>query len=137
LGEPAWANDPRYADNPARVASRVELTAALQARFRTRSSETWLSELRKAGVPCGPVRTLDQVFADPQTAARNMRIRMPSPFVKDGELDLLGNPLQLSASPVSYRRPPPGLGAHTDEVLEQLLGGDDPDVQAARNAGVL
>ena len=137
LGEPAWAQDPRYADNPARVASRAELTRELQARFRTRNSETWLAELRKAGVPCGPVRTLDQVFADPQTAARNMRIRMPSPFVKAGELDMLGNPLQLSASPVSYRRPPPGLGAHTDEVLEQLLGGDDPDVRAAREAGVL
>jgi crotonobetainyl-CoA:carnitine CoA-transferase CaiB-like acyl-CoA transferase len=137
LGAPEWATDARYATNPARVASRVELTHALSARFATRPSEAWLSLLRAAGVPCGPVRTLDQAFADPQAAARGMRIRMPSPHVREGAVELLGNPIQLSASPVSYRRPPPALGAHTRQVLEALLGPDDPQLMAAERAGVL
>ena len=115
----------------------AELTRELTARFRTRPSQTWLALLREAGVPCGPVRTLDQVFADPQTAARAMRIRMPSPYVADGQLDLLGNPIQYSSAKVSYRRPPPGLGAHTREVLDELLGANDPDVLAAERVGVL
>jgi len=83
------------------------------------------------------VRTLDEVFADPQTAARAMRIRMPSPHVQAGELELLGNPIRLSASPVRYRLPPPALGAHTREVLQELLGADDPELSAAERAGVL
>jgi len=137
LGVPEWASDPRYADNTARVASRAELTRALAERFQTRTSEAWLAALREAGVPCGPVRTLDQVFADPQTAARGMRISMPAPHLRDGQVDLLGNPIQLSETPVSYRRPPPALGGHTQEVLHELLGQDDPDVLAAQRAGVL
>jgi crotonobetainyl-CoA:carnitine CoA-transferase CaiB-like acyl-CoA transferase len=68
------------------------------------------------------VNDIGQVFADAQVLARGMRIEMPHPLADAGTAELIGNPLKLSASPVEYRRPPPLLGQHTDEVLEEWLG---------------
>ena len=73
-----------------------------------------------AGIPCGPIHTLDKVFSMPQVEARGMSIQMEHPEIQD--LRLVGSPLKFSETPVEYRRPPPRLGEHTEEILHELLG---------------
>ncbi len=90
--------------------------------------------LEAAGLPCGPVNTIDRVFEDPQVLHREMKISMSH---AGGEVSLIGSPLKLSVSPVSYRRPPPTLGEHTDEVLKNLLGLGDAERQSLRDAGII
>lgn len=122
VGMPGLADDEDYATNAARVRSRDRLVPILEALVRAKTRAHWLETLEGAGVPCGPVNDIGQVFADPQVIARQMRIAMAHPLAGAGGVDLIGNPLKLSVSPVGYRRPPPLLGQHTDEVLEEWLG---------------
>ncbi len=121
-GAPGLADDADFATNAARVRNRDVLVPILAALIAAKPRLHWLDNLGARGVPCGPVNTIDQVFADPQVLAREMRISMPHPLAAGGEVELIGNPIRLSASPVAYTRPPPTLGQHTDEVLEDWLG---------------
>ena len=84
-----------------------------------RTTAEWIAALEQAGVPCGPINDLAQVFTDPQVQARGTRIRMAHPLA--GEVDLVANPIRLSRTPVDYRRPPPLLGEHNTEVLADWL----------------
>ncbi|WP_166774263.1 CaiB/BaiF CoA-transferase family protein [Xanthomonas sp. CFBP 8151] len=120
LGHPEWALDPRFASNPQRVLHRHELIALLCMATVARTTSAWLEAMEAAGVPCGPVNTLDRVFADPQVQARGMRVELPHAVA--GQVPLVANPIRLSASPVQYRQAPPTLGQHTGEVLAQWLG---------------
>lgn len=122
LAMPALADEADYATNAARVRNRARLVPILEALIRAKTRAHWLETLGEAGVPCGPVNDIGQVFADPQVIARQMRIAMPHPLAGAGCVELIGNPLKLSGSPVGYLRPPPLLGQHTDEVLEEWLG---------------
>jgi crotonobetainyl-CoA:carnitine CoA-transferase CaiB-like acyl-CoA transferase len=122
LSAPGLADDSAYTTNAARVRHRDTLVPILEALIRAKPRAHWLDGLSVRGVPCGPVNAIDQVFADPQVQAREMRITMAHPLAAGGEVDLIGNPLKLSISPVAYRRPPPTLGQHTDEVLAEWLG---------------
>ena len=135
LGRPELAVDPRFATNPARVQHRDVLIPMLQEVFVTQDSAFWLREIAAAGIPCGPVQTLDQVFADPQVLARNMVWTVPHPAV--GEVRLTGSPLKLSETPVAYRTHPPLLGEHTDEVLTALLGYAPEEVARLRAEGAV
>lgn len=119
LGHPEWGQDARYSSNAARVARRVELIAMLRHVTVQRSTAQWVAVLEQAGVPCGPINDVRQVFADPQVQARGMRVELPHPVA--GKLAMVANPLRLSATPVSYRQAPPLLGQHTAEVLQRLL----------------
>ena len=119
LGRPEWHADQRFASNPQRVKHRAALVALITSVTVTRSTATWIALMEQAGVPCGPINTLDQVFADPQVQARGMRIDMAHPLA--GSVPLVANPIHLSASPVRYERAPPTLGQHTDEVLAHWL----------------
>jgi crotonobetainyl-CoA:carnitine CoA-transferase CaiB-like acyl-CoA transferase len=123
MGRPDWATDARFASNTARVANRQALIPLLRGETTRRSTREWIALLEAAGVPCGPINDIAQVFADPQVQARGMRIAMAHP--EAGEIPLVASPLKLSATPVSYRRPPPRLGEHTREVLAELLQLDD------------
>ncbi|MEM1416436.1 MAG: CaiB/BaiF CoA-transferase family protein [Myxococcota bacterium] len=136
-GVAGLAADPRFATNAARVRNRDALLPLLEERTRTKTTDAWIAALEAAKVPCGPVNTLDRVFADPQTQHRGMRITMPHPLAGSGEVALLGNPLNLSATPVSYRRPPPVRAAHTREVLEEVLGMGAPELEALAAAGAI
>ena len=120
IGRPELASDVRFATNTARVNHREELIPLLETVFPSRRADEWLSALEEAEIPCGPINTLDKVFAEPQVAAREMLIEMEHPTV--GTLPLVGSPLKFSQTPVTYHRPPPRLGEHTDEILKDVLG---------------
>ncbi|MBC7770813.1 MAG: CoA transferase [Phycisphaerales bacterium] len=118
------ADDPRFAHNEARVNNREELTAALAHIMAQRATAHWIAALEVAQVPCGPINTLDQVFADPHVIARGA---VETVHRADGvSVRLAANPLRLSATPPRTRAAPPLLGQDTDAVLEELLAmGED------------
>ena len=135
-GAPELAGDPRFVTNDARVRNRDELYRLLPALTRAKPQAAWVDGLAKLGVPCGPVNDIGQVFADPQVQARGMQIALPHPLAGKGTVDLIGNPLRLSATPVAYRRAPPTLGQHTDEVLREL-GLEEAELATLRAEGAI
>ncbi|MBA3592733.1 MAG: CoA transferase [Polaromonas sp.] len=119
-GHPEWSGDERFSSNAQRVANRAVLVPLLRQATVMRTSADWIAALEAAGVPCGPINRIDEVFADPQVIARGLQIHLPHPLA--GSVPLVANPIRLSGSPVAYQRPPPLLGEHTEEVLAQWLG---------------
>ena len=128
--------DPDFSSNALRVNKLDRLIPKIEAITRTRTTAAWMEALEAAGVPCAPVNTMDQVFADPQVQARGMQIRMPHPLAGE-DVRLVGSPIRLSGTPVSYRRAPPTLGEHTDEVLAEVLDLDESERAALREDGVI
>ena len=120
LGVEGLADTPDYATNPARLAHRETLLATLTPLFAARSMAQITDGLEHAGVPVGPVNRLDQTFATDQIAARGLVVSMDRADVAGGTVRLLGNPLHMSATPVSYRLAPPRFGQDTDAVLGSL-----------------
>jgi crotonobetainyl-CoA:carnitine CoA-transferase CaiB-like acyl-CoA transferase len=133
-GVPEMSSDPRFSTNAERLKHRAELVEVLCAVTRRHSTQHWVDGLEAAGLPCGPVNTLDRVFDDPQVSHRGMKITMPHPVA---EVPLIGSPLKLSSTPVQYRYPPPRLGEHTDEVLGHLLKMGPDECRALRSAGII
>ena len=131
LGRPELASDPRYVSNTARIANRDTLIPALAEATRGRTTAEWVGIFETKGVPCGPINTLDQVFADPHVQARGMQHAMQR---EGATIPLVANPVRLSRTPVTYRRAPPSLGADTRDVLQERLGmtGDALDALSAR-----
>jgi len=129
------ADDPRYASNGKRVENRVELTRILDEIFARRTTREWVEALEVAGVPNGPINTIEQVFAEPQAIARGLRIELSHPAA--GTVSLVRSPMRFSATPVEHERPPPLLGEHTDEVLRGLLGMKDEEIAKLRADAVL
>ena len=114
---------------------RRELYALMPAYMRAKSTSEWVEGLARLGVPCSPVNTLDQVFADPQVQARGMRLDMPHASAAAGTVPLVANPLKMSATPPGYRHGPPTLGQHTEEVLVELLGIGEGNASACARPG--
>ena len=135
LDHPQWAQDERFATNVARVANRVELISLLHAQTVRQTTAYWVSALEQAGVPCGPINDVAQVFDDPQVKARGMRVEMAHPLA--GNVALVASPLRLSQTPVSYRLAPPLLGQHTRSVLRSVLELDDARIDALCAAGAI
>ena len=133
-GCPQLAQDPRFAANAGRVRHRDTLVPLLAERLRQRSRAEWLALLEAAQVPCGPINDLDDVFADPQVRERGMTTTQAHPH--SDALRLVASPMKLSATPVQLRRPPPLLGQHTDEVLQEM-GIDAAARQGLRQRGVI
>ncbi len=134
-GHAEWAADERFASNPQRVAHRGVLIPLLRQATVMRSTNEWIAALEPAGVPCGPINRLAEVFADPQVQARGVRIEMP--HASAGRVALVANPIRLSASPVIYRHPPPMLGEHSAEVLADWLGLDAAAIAALHGSRVI
>ena len=135
VGRPELGSDERFATNAVRVNNREELIALLKSIFSLRSVDEWLSMLEAAGIPCGSINTLDKVFAGPQVAAREMLVTMEHPTI--GDLPLVGSPLSFSGTPVEYKLPPPLLGQHTREILHEILGYSEEEIESLKANGVI
>ena len=134
IGREELLNDARFASNPLRMENLDALVATLEKTFVERTTAEWLDVLGEAGVPCGPINDLAQVYADPQVQARDMIVELEHPVA--GRIRNIGLPLKLSDTPGAIRRPAPLLGQHTDEVLAEL-GYADADVARLREAEVV
>ncbi|MDR3525145.1 MAG: CaiB/BaiF CoA-transferase family protein [Acetobacteraceae bacterium] len=129
--------DERFATNGARVANRQLVTDTLTPVMRTRTTTEWVDMLEALKIGCGPINTLEQVFADPQVQARGVVVEMPREGAEGGMVKVIANPVRLSETPANYRISPPTLGEHTDEVLGDVLGLDAAAIAGLRARGVV
>ena len=134
-GQPGWADDPRFVSNKQRVANRAVLVPLIRQATVFKTTAQWVEQLEAVGVPCGPINEMAQVFADPQVQARGLAFELP--HVLAGLVPQVGSPIRLSETPVEYRRAPPLLGEHTQEVLARVLGVTTVDLELLRQSGVL
>lgn len=125
---------PEYRTNADRFERRAQINAEINARTRGQTVEHWIAKLNAAGVPCGRVLGLGEVFEDPQTRHQQMRITIQHP--QHGPLDVLGFPIKFSDDPCRVHRPPPVLGADTDALLAEL-GRDASAIAALRERGIV
>jgi CoA:oxalate CoA-transferase len=133
LGMPELRADPRFASNDLRVENRAAMNAAVEARLRTNTTAYWIELLNAAGVPCGRVMGLPEVFADPQVIDQQMVLTQPHPG--HGDVRMLGFPIKFAEAPCELRRPAPEIGADTDAVLAEL-GYSAGDIAHLREKGV-
>ncbi|MBI4609313.1 MAG: CoA transferase [Candidatus Rokubacteria bacterium] len=134
LGTQALIDDPRFKTPPARSKNRAALTEELEKVLVTRPSQHWVEALNAAGVPCGPILNIKEVFEDPQV--RHLGLAMKVTHPKLGQLEVQNLPVTLSRTPGAVRMPAPELGQHTDEILGEL-GYSSEDVMALRREGVV
>lgn len=135
IGRPELAEDERFATNPARVANRDALIPILQEAFAARDADDWLADLAAAGIPSGPINTVDRAVAHPQIQHRGMVVEIPHPTI--GSLPLVGPPYIFSETPAAVRTHPPLLGEHTDLVLQERLGYTAEQIAELRAEGVV
>jgi crotonobetainyl-CoA:carnitine CoA-transferase CaiB-like acyl-CoA transferase len=133
LGHEKLIENPAYASAAERSTNRAALNAELAAITRPEPSAHWIELLNRAGVPCGPINTIDQVFADPQV--RHLGLAQPIRSHERGDIELLGQPILMSRTPSRIRTPPPLMGEHTEEILREL-GYDRARIEALRAAEV-
>jgi crotonobetainyl-CoA:carnitine CoA-transferase CaiB-like acyl-CoA transferase len=134
LGLPGIPRDPRFSTAARRSANRAELNALIAARLRTRTTAEWVEVLNRAGVPCGPVYQMDEVFADPQVGHLAMTAPVEHPVL--GQLDILRNAVRMTDAPGTVRTASPDAGAHTREVLAEL-GYPDEEIGRLRAQGAI
>jgi crotonobetainyl-CoA:carnitine CoA-transferase CaiB-like acyl-CoA transferase len=132
-GHPEWASDPDFATSAARAANRSRLVPQVEAVLRTRPAEAWLAELSEAQVPAGPIASVRQALESRQAEARGLVVEQPHPAL--GTVRTVAQPLALSATPPSYRLPPPAVGEHSRVILAELGFGPD-EVAALFEAGI-
>jgi formyl-CoA transferase len=135
LGRPDMKTDSRFSPNGNRVANRNILVDELSRIFGQRDVDDWLEDLVKAGLPCGPINSIPEVFAHPQAQARGMTLE--SEHASAGTVKLTGFPYKLSQTPAEIHRPPPTLGQHTEEVLTSVLDYSAENVAALRDKGAI
>jgi crotonobetainyl-CoA:carnitine CoA-transferase CaiB-like acyl-CoA transferase len=127
--------DSRFFPNGNRVVNREILVDELNRIFSQRDVDDWLADLVRAGLPCGRINSIPEVFSHPQANARGMTLESEHPTA--GSVRLTGFPYKLSQTPAEIRRPPPLLGEHTEEVLAGLLGYSAEDVTALQDKGAI
>ncbi len=127
MGRPDIGNDPRFRTIAQRVAHRDALVPMLEEIIAMRPIDHWVAAMEAVDVPCGPINTIDRVFADPQVRSRGVRMELP--HQRAGTVPSVANPMRFSATPVRYHQGPPGLGEHTADVLQRLLGASDEELR--------
>jgi crotonobetainyl-CoA:carnitine CoA-transferase CaiB-like acyl-CoA transferase len=134
LATPELRDDPRFATNDLRVRNRAAMNVAIEARLMTDTTEHWIALLNAAGVPCGRIMGLAEVFADPQVIDQEMVLTQHHPG--HGDVKMLGFPIKFADAPCQLRRPAPEIGADTETVLGELgYGGDE--IARLRQAGII
>ena len=136
IGKPEWAKDPRFAKNKDRVLHRDTLVPMIAKEILEKTTEEWLNGLRSVDVPCGPINTMDKVFATEQIQSRDMQISMAHPLGTE-KISLVGSPIKMSQTPTSYDFAPPICGQHTQEVLSEILQISPADIAALTAKGVV
>lgn len=136
INHPQLAEDERFTTNSARVKNRDVLVPLIADIIVSQSQDYWLSFLPEHNVPCGPVNNMDQVFSMEQIKARDMKISMAHEKSAQN-IDLVGSPLKLSGTPVSYSYAPPVLGQHTRDILSDLLNMSDKEIEALAQKGAI
>jgi len=116
-GQPGIARDGRFASNAGRVQNRAILAPLLENIFRSASVVHWTESLAAAGVSCGPIYSIDEVFKDPQVQARGMVVEVP--YAPAGKLKMTASPIRMSGTPLVHDVPPPLLGQHNDQLLRR------------------
>jgi crotonobetainyl-CoA:carnitine CoA-transferase CaiB-like acyl-CoA transferase len=134
-GKTGWAGDPRFQTNELRVRNRSELVPRVAEVLQSRSTADWAEALRDAGVPHAPVWTYAELFAHPQAEARGLRVTVRDP--KGMAVDLLGPPFHISGTKLPGPAMPPEVGAHTEEILRDVLGLTQAEVEALRSKGIV
>jgi len=134
-GVPELAADERFASNDARVRNRELLVPMLEKMIVKRRRDDWVAALETAGVPCGPINTLEQVFEDPQVRHRELKVEAPHPLA--GSVPMVRTPIRFSATPIEHHVPPPLLGEHTDEILGKLLRMSAEEIAGLREKRVV
>ncbi|MEC8631425.1 MAG: CaiB/BaiF CoA-transferase family protein [Pseudomonadota bacterium] len=137
LGAPELADDPRFELNADRVRNRDVLVPILTELTRAQPSAFWIKECETRGIPAGPINDLAQVFEGEQVAARGMKISLPHPLSGKDSVDLIGNPLKLSDTPVTYHSAPPVLAQDTTETLKSILNLNDTDLGQLAKDGII
>jgi crotonobetainyl-CoA:carnitine CoA-transferase CaiB-like acyl-CoA transferase len=135
FGQEHLLTDPRFVSNPKRVENRQAVTEAVTPVMREKTTAEWIVALEEQKIGCGPINTLADVFADAQVEARGMVV--PMTHASGSTVQVIANPVKLSATPPTYRAAPPALGQHTEEVLEGLLGLSAAEVASLRRDGVV
>jgi formyl-CoA transferase len=135
MGIPELVHDPRFDENRKRVTNRDQLVPLLEQKIAAGDSDEWISKFRGVGIPCGRVNTMDRVFSHPQIQPRNMVVELDHPTAQ--KVKLVGVPVKYSKTPGSVRLPPPLLGQHTDEILSELLGYSQGEIDALRQEEIV
>lgn len=135
VGQPDLAKDERFATNAARVANRAGLIPILAQATATRTTAEWIAALEEANVPCGPINSIADVFADPQVVARGIERRLEHPLA--GAIATVASPLRFSDTPVEYRNAPPVLGQDTAAVLSAVVGLSSDAINTLAEKGVI
>ena len=135
IGVAELANDQRFTSNRKRVENRNDLAPLLARPMKGRTTAAWVAALEAAAVPCGPINTIAQMFADPQVLARGLQIGL----TRDDGVQVPGvaNPILFSQTPVEYEKAPPKLGDGTNSVLGKLLGLTDAEIARLKDSGVI
>jgi len=136
IGHDDWAADPRFARNSDRVIHRDVLIPLLEQTMKTKTVDQWIALCRDLDLPASPVNSIDKVFEIDQVQARGMEIELPHPL-SPKDIHLVGSPLKLSDTPVSYQSAPPTLGQHTEEVLRGILGLSPAEIAGLKQSGAI
>jgi len=135
MGKPEWAEDPRFASRNARLENKSLLIPMMESHLQTKSGDEWLEAIHKAGVPAGPINTLDRVLSDPQVLTREMIVETEGPAKE--KIKTIGNPLKMEKTPANTFTRPPQLGEHTREVLMNILGYSSEQIQSLSKTGAV
>ena len=133
IGLPDLPQDPRFVTNALRIQHRAEITELLTKHFLTNTAKHWVQAIHAVKVPVGLINNLEQAFQEPQVQARNMLVEIPHPLKE--KLTVIGSPIKLSRTPVEYRKAPPMLGEHTNEILSRVV--DEEKLEALKAQGIV
>lgn len=135
IGLPDLPNNPNYATNAKRVENRAEIIDLLSKHFLTKTADEWVALIHPFKVPVGVINNIEQVMHEPQIIERKLKVEMPHPLSKD--FVMVGCPLKLSETPITYERVPPRLGEHTKDVLKKHLGLSDERIYELESQGII